>query len=89
MTVRVLYFASLKEAIGTGAEQLELPGGVSTVGQLRDWLAGQGRAVLATATRLRSSRRSPAVKGKFDVHPMVPGAHDLGPQEGWRDAGRG
>jgi molybdopterin synthase sulfur carrier subunit len=53
MTVRVLYFASLKEAIGTGAEQLELPGGVSTVGQLRDWLVGQGRAVLATAKNLR------------------------------------
>ena len=28
MTVRVLYFASLKEAIGTGAEQRERPGGV-------------------------------------------------------------
>jgi molybdopterin synthase sulfur carrier subunit len=62
MTVRVLYFASLKEAIGTGAEQLELPGGVSTVGQLRDWLAGQGRAVLATAKNLRCAVNHDMVK---------------------------
>ncbi|MBP5986838.1 MAG: molybdopterin converting factor subunit 1 [Azonexus sp.] len=62
MTVRVLYFASLKEAIGTGAEQLELPGGVSTVGQLRDWLAGQGRAVLASAKNLRCAVNHDMVK---------------------------
>ncbi|MGB4854854.1 MAG: molybdopterin synthase sulfur carrier subunit, partial [Candidatus Dechloromonas phosphoritropha] len=42
MSVKVLYFASLKEALGTGSETVELPAGVSTVGGLRDWLAGQG-----------------------------------------------
>ncbi len=62
MTVRVLYFASLKEAIGTGVEQLELPSGVSTVGQLRDWLVGQGRAVLATAKNLRCAVNQDMVK---------------------------
>jgi molybdopterin synthase sulfur carrier subunit len=62
MTVRVLYFASLKEAIGTGVEQLELPAGVSTVGQLRDWLVGQGRAVLATAKNLRCAVNHDMVK---------------------------
>jgi molybdopterin synthase sulfur carrier subunit len=62
MTVRVLYFASLKEALGTGAEHLELPSEVSTVGQLRDWLAGQGRAVLATAKNLRCAVNHDMVK---------------------------
>jgi len=62
MTVHVLYFASLKEALGTGAEHLELPGEVSTVGQLRDWLVGQGRAVLATAKNLRCAVNQDMVK---------------------------
>jgi len=53
VSVKVLYFASLKEALGTGSETVELPAGVSTVGGLRDWLAGQGRARLASASNLR------------------------------------
>lgn len=53
MSVKVLYFASLKEALGTSAEAVELPAGVATVGALRDWLVGQGRAGLATARNLR------------------------------------
>ena len=53
MTVKVLYFASLKEALGTSGETVDLPVGVSTVGGLRDWLAGQGRARLGSATNLR------------------------------------
>ena len=53
MSVKVLYFASLKEALGTGSETMALPAGVSTVGGLRDGLAGQGRTRLACATNLR------------------------------------
>ncbi len=53
MSVRVLYFASLKEALGRGNETLELPAGVTTVGGLRDWLAGHGRGALASAKNLR------------------------------------
>jgi len=53
VSVRVLYFASLKEALGTGGEMVDLPTGVSTVGGLREWLAGQGRARLASASNLR------------------------------------
>lgn len=53
MSVNILYFASLREAFGTAGEAVELPAGVATVGQLRDWLVGQGRAELATAKNLR------------------------------------
>lgn len=53
MSVQVLYFASLKEALGTAGEKIDLPAGVATVGALRDWLAGQGRERLATAKNLR------------------------------------
>ena len=53
MSVKVLYFASLKEALGMGNETLELPAGVITVGGLRDWLASNGRDKLASARNLR------------------------------------
>ncbi|MGV0952136.1 MAG: molybdopterin converting factor subunit 1 [Azonexus sp.] len=53
MSVKVLYFASLKEALGMGSETLELPPGVNTVGGLRDWLASHGRDKLASARNLR------------------------------------
>ncbi len=53
MSVSILYFASLKEALGRGSESIELPAGINTVGALRDWLVMQGREALATAKNLR------------------------------------
>ncbi|MHB1373271.1 MAG: molybdopterin converting factor subunit 1 [Thauera sp.] len=40
--VKLLYFASLREAVGRPGEELELPADVSTVGALRAHLAGRG-----------------------------------------------
>jgi molybdopterin synthase sulfur carrier subunit len=53
VSIRILYFAGLKEALGVSGETVDLPAGVATVGALRDWLVGQGRAALATAKNLR------------------------------------
>lgn len=53
MSVKILYFASLKEALGMGGESVELPAGVTTAGALRDWLVTQGREKLASAKNLR------------------------------------
>jgi len=53
VSVKILYFASLKEALGMGGEAIELPAGVTTVGALRDWLVTQGREKLASAKNLR------------------------------------
>ena len=39
MAVALLYFASLRERIGTGAEALDLPDGVDRVDRLMDYLA--------------------------------------------------
>lgn len=55
MKVEILYFASLREALGRSGESLELPAGVSTVGALRDWLVAQGRGGLASTKNLRSA----------------------------------
>ncbi len=55
MTVKVLFFAGLREALGTGAEALALPAGIATVGALRDHLAARGQAwgALASMKNLR------------------------------------
>ena len=42
MTVKLLYFAWVRERIGKGEETVELPAGVSTVADLMAWLAGRG-----------------------------------------------
>ncbi|NTV71491.1 MAG: molybdopterin converting factor subunit 1 [Azonexaceae bacterium] len=53
MSIKILYFAGLKEALGLPGETVELPVGIATVGALRDWLVEQGRDKLATAKNLR------------------------------------
>jgi molybdopterin synthase sulfur carrier subunit len=42
--VKVLYFASLREQVGKGAEEVELPAGAATLGALREFLIARGGA---------------------------------------------
>ena len=44
MKVKVLFFAGLREQLGTSGEELELPSEVSTVGGLRSHLQSRGGA---------------------------------------------
>ena len=44
MSLRVLYFAWVRERIGKAEEEIEPPAGVATVGQLVAWLAGRGES---------------------------------------------
>lgn len=55
MKLKVLYFASLREALGSSAEEIELPAGVGTTGALRDHIAARGEpwAALGRAKNLR------------------------------------
>ncbi len=55
MIVKILYFASLREALGCNAEDLALPAGVRTVAQLRSHLATRGEpwTVLEKSQSLR------------------------------------
>jgi molybdopterin converting factor subunit 1 len=39
--VKILYFAWLRERIGAGEEDVVLPGDVTNVAELMDWLAGR------------------------------------------------
>ncbi|MBU0750735.1 MAG: molybdopterin converting factor subunit 1 [Gammaproteobacteria bacterium] len=45
--MKVLYFASLREALGASGEEMALPDGVGSTGALRDHLAARGGAWLA------------------------------------------
>jgi sulfur-carrier protein len=54
--VKVLYFAALREQLGTPGEEIELPAGVGTVAALRSHLRGRGGAwelALADAKLIR------------------------------------
>ena len=44
MKVKVLFFASLREQLGSSAEEIELPSGVGTVAALRSHLIARGGA---------------------------------------------
>jgi len=39
--VRLCYFASLREALGTGDEQVKLPGNINDLAGLTRWLQGR------------------------------------------------
>lgn len=57
-TITLLYFARLREALGTGREQLILPAGVNTLDALRALLAQRGEAwarEMASGRNLRAA----------------------------------
>jgi len=42
MSVKLLYFAWVRERVGKAEETVEPPAGIATVRDLIDWLAGRG-----------------------------------------------
>ena len=58
MKVKVLFFAGLREQLGTSAEELELPSGVATVAALRSHLLERGerwRSALGESKLVRTA----------------------------------
>lgn len=58
MALSLLYFAWVREAVGTGAEQVSPPEAVRTVGDLIAWLAGRSEghaAAFAEPAKLRAA----------------------------------
>ena len=47
MSIRIVYFAWVRERIGKGSEEIELPAGVTTVGELIAHLATLGEEYAA------------------------------------------
>jgi sulfur-carrier protein len=56
MKLELLYFAWVRERIGTGAQSLDVPDTIATVGDLLAWLAAQSTehaSALADRDRIR------------------------------------
>ncbi|MEO8188634.1 MAG: molybdopterin converting factor subunit 1 [Burkholderiaceae bacterium] len=71
MKVRVLYFAALRERVGRGEEAVDVPEGVATVAQLREWLVQRGdpwREAFAETRRVRAAVDQAMVEGGHALH---------------------
>jgi len=60
MKLTILYFASLREALGLDREVIEVPSHVKTVGDLRDWLLARGGVWESALAQGRSVRAAVA-----------------------------
>jgi len=60
MKLTILYFASLREALGLDREVVEIPSHVKTVGDLRDWLRVRGGVWESALAQGRSVRAAVA-----------------------------
>jgi sulfur-carrier protein len=56
MNIRVRFFASLRETLGSGATPLLVPNEVMTVGELRAWLCLQSAAHAEALTQTKALR---------------------------------
>lgn len=58
MTIKILYFAALRDALGTSGESLSLPPGVASVGELQRYLADRGASwqALGPGRNVRAAR---------------------------------
>ena len=56
MKVKLLFFASLREQLGSPGEEIELPSGVSTVAALRNYLSERGGTWQSTFAEKRLVR---------------------------------
>lgn len=56
MQLELRFFASVREQVGQGAERVEVPPEVRTVGELRGWLRERGGAWAETLAEGRALR---------------------------------
>jgi molybdopterin synthase sulfur carrier subunit len=68
--LKVLYFASIREKVGRDVEEIDLPGGISTVAGLRGHLLSRGGAwaeALAETKLLRMAVNQDMAKGAESI----------------------
>lgn len=71
--ITILYFASLREAVGTARERIELPEGVRTLGDLRDWLRARGGVWAEALAEGRAVRMALEQRMTGPDTPLTPG----------------
>jgi molybdopterin synthase sulfur carrier subunit len=73
MSVKLLFFASLREQVGTGGEQIELPEGIATVSALRAHLMARGSAWQSALAGNRALRIAVNQEMAQPATPLKPG----------------
>ncbi len=73
MSVNLVFFASLREQVGTAAEQMELPGEVATVAALRAHLMARGGAWQSALAGNRALRIAVNQEMAQPATPLKPG----------------
>lgn len=73
MKIKVLYFASLRDAIGRASEEVELPGEAATLAQVREHLAAQGEPWASGFKNLKRIRGAVNQKMAADDAPVKAG----------------
>lgn len=69
--VKILYFARLREAFGTGSEDVPLPAGIRTASDLAGWLRERGepwRTELAPSRPVRMAVNQEMADGEYPVN---------------------
>jgi len=74
MKLTILYFASLREALGLDREVVEVPSHVKTVGDLRDWLRARGGVWECALAQGRSVRAAVAQRMAIPDTELTPDA---------------
>ncbi|VVE26130.1 Molybdopterin synthase sulfur carrier subunit [Pandoraea soli] len=70
MQIELRFFASVREALNVAEERVDVPAGIATVGDVRQWLCGRGPVWAETLGAQRALRTA------LD-HTMVPAATRL------------
>jgi molybdopterin synthase sulfur carrier subunit len=74
--LKLRYFAWLRERIGKGEEEIVLPAGIATVGELMAWLAGRGEEY-AHAFENRKAIRAAIDKTHVRPETAIAGASEI------------
>lgn len=74
MKIDVLYFAALRERVGSGRETLDVPAEVTTVARLRSWLTTRGEPWAGAFAETRRVRASVDQTMATDDTPLAEGA---------------
>lgn len=76
MSLKLLYFAWVREQVGVGEETVDVPGDVTTVSDLMTWLAGRDDAYAAAFAKADVIR---AAVDQEHAQPdaTIAGAHEI------------
>lgn len=75
--VKIVYFAWVRERIGKGEEELEIPAEVKTAGELVSWLATLGEGY-EEALRFPKAIRVAVNQEHVEHNELIAGAREIG-----------